>query len=380
VALCVTFVTVVTAGAAAPDFRRPIVYNDQLPYAPGERLAEALSLNKSARYLDTVARTWMQQVSCGACHANFSYFLCRPLLAEEPAPFLSRAREYQESRVANLAHRASDAEVVATAASLVFHDLQTVRQLQPATSKVLSQMWSLQTSDGSWRKGGCGSFPPAENDRYYIATLAAVAVGLAPDGYAQTTEARAGLAKLRSYFQRAQPPDLHHQAMLMWASRYLDGLMSPAQREATVKALRSAQRTDGGWSFETLRPNRGQYYYPSVTESDGYGTGFAVFMLRQAGVAADRPEITRGLQWLRSQQRASGRWFTPSPDAHIPSDFGGYGTRDLYIMNIGTAFAVLALKAGEGKDLYPGGHLVKFPVPRQHGLALRLNMLDGVGR
>jgi len=70
--------------------------------------------------------------------------------------------------------------------------------------------------------------------------------------------------------------------------------------------------------------------------SDGYGTGFVVYVLRQAGVPTDRREIVRGVNWLMSNQRASGRWFSPSPDANQRPEAGN-GSRDLYVMNMGPA-------------------------------------------
>ena len=65
--------------------------------------------------------------------------------------------------------------------------------------------------------------------------------------------------------------------------------------------------------------------------------GFVVFVLRHAGIPADRDALKRGVVWLKSNQRESGRWFTKSlnTDTHH------------YISNAGTAFAVLALKACE---------------------------------
>ncbi len=69
--------------------------------------------------------------------------------------------------------------------------------------------------------------------------------------------------------------------------------------------------------------------------SDGYGTGFVVFVLRQAGIKPADESIRRGVQWLRSNQRESGRWFTRS----LNTD------RTNLITNAGTSFAVLALEA-----------------------------------
>ncbi|MHC5541754.1 squalene--hopene cyclase, partial [Singulisphaera rosea] len=54
-----------------------------------------------------------------------------------------------------------------------------------------------------------------------------------------------------------------------------------------------------------------------------------------AGVPARDEALQRGVGWLRSHQRESGRWFTRS----LSND------KFHYIANAGTGFAVLALKA-----------------------------------
>jgi squalene-hopene/tetraprenyl-beta-curcumene cyclase len=69
--------------------------------------------------------------------------------------------------------------------------------------------------------------------------------------------------------------------------------------------------------------------------SDGYATGFAIYVARQAGVPADDKVLQRGIAWLRAHQRVSGRWFTPSLGFH----------RQHLIANAGTAYALLALAA-----------------------------------
>jgi hypothetical protein len=71
--------------------------------------------------------------------------------------------------------------------------------------------------------------------------------------------------------------------------------------------------------------------------SDGYGTGFVVYVLRRAGLTADDARLQRGIAWLKANQRESGRWFTRS----LNKD-GKH-----FISHAGTAFAVLALASCE---------------------------------
>ena len=41
-------------------------------------------------------------------------------------------------------------------------------------------------------------------------------------------------------------------------------------------------------------------------------TGLAVLVLREAGVPANDPRLQKGVQWLLTNQRESGRWWTRS--------------------------------------------------------------------
>jgi squalene-hopene/tetraprenyl-beta-curcumene cyclase len=182
-----------------------------------------------------------------------------------------------------------------------------------------------------------------EHDDYYGATLGALAAGLAPEGYAKSDAAKPGLDKLRGYLAKTPAPDLHHRAMLLWASTKVDGLLAADRQQAIVAELKAAQRADGGWCLPALgqykRRDEAKSPNDPAAPSDGYATGLAVYVLRQAGVPAADPAVAKGAAWLRSNQRESGRWFTRS----LNTDQGNRH----YIANAGTAFAVLALVACE---------------------------------
>lgn len=310
---------------------------------PDEPMAKAVSFEKSAEFLDHQSKAWTAIKKCGTCHTNYPYLMVRGQLGGDLSA-LKEVRGFFENRIANWDSGKKedapkrDTEVIATASALAIQDALTTGKLHPLTRKALDKMWALQQPTGAWNWLKCG-WPPLEHDDYYGVVYSAIAVGHAPDNYAETEQAKKGLEGMRKYFINNPPPSLHHKVMLLWASQKLPDLMSEKLRASTIKELRAAQKSDGGWSLPMLgdwvgwdeRPNdRG-------AASDGYATGLVIYVLRNAGIPKDDESIQKGLAWLKSNQRESGRWFTKS----INSD------KYHFITHAGTAYAVMALKACE---------------------------------
>jgi squalene-hopene/tetraprenyl-beta-curcumene cyclase len=328
----------------------------EAPPAPGanqaaEPLAKSFSLDSAVKFLDTAATHWQTTHKCFTCHTNYAYLIARPAVDRVPlAPPVRPEHDadaHQTIRTAleDLVEKRWpkngprwDAEVVMTAAVLAINDAATTKKLHPTTRKALDRMWTVQRADGgvSWLK--C-DWPPMESDDDFGIAMIALAAGAAPEKYIETPAAKKGLEKLRGYVTKNPPPTVHHKAMLAWASSYVPDLLSDGDRRNLVKELRSLQRADGGWSLPSLGNwQRADKTPQDVKTSDGYGTGFVVFILRQSGVPAGDPAVQRGIAWLKSNQRKSGRWFTRS--LHQDNKH--------YISHAGTAFAVMAL-ASEGK-------------------------------
>jgi squalene cyclase len=79
--------------------------------------------------------------------------------------------------------------------------------------------------------------------------------------------------------------------------------------------------------------------------SEGYATGLALHALIGAGVPADRPEMAKGLAWLRSHQRADGTWPGVSVNKERdPATFTGK-----LMIDAATAFAARALVESESR-------------------------------
>ncbi|MFO0813498.1 MAG: hypothetical protein U0796_09780 [Gemmatales bacterium] len=222
---------------------------------------------------------------------------------------------------------------MATGSILAINDAATTGTLHPLTKLALDRMWTVQRADGGWNWLKC-EWPPMESDDHYGATLAAIGVGSAPDNYSQSPLAQAGMTKLRKYFKEQEPKFAHHRAMLLWADSKVSGLVSPDDRKKWIDELLSLQKPDGGWNSATLgKWKRHDGKEQDVKTSDGYGTGFVVFVLRRAGLPADNQQIQLGVKWLRENQRESGRWFARSL----------FKDNKHYLSHAASAFAIMAL-------------------------------------
>src|SRR5262249_11933780 len=139
--------------------------------------------------------------------------MARPVLKDQPSAAHAEVRKFFEDRVAHWDRGQPgdkprwDAEVVATASLLALTDARTTGTLHPRPRQALDRMWTLQQKDGGWTWLKC-NWPPFEHDDYFGAVLGALGAGVAPQAYAQTEKAEAGLERLRAYFKANPPPNV----------------------------------------------------------------------------------------------------------------------------------------------------------------------------
>jgi len=319
-----------------------------------EPFADAFSPEKAARYLDTASLHWQKSRNCAACHVNMGYMYARPALSsflKDSGEVRGLFEEYVTKRWKKKIPRDVQ-EIVVVASGLTFNDLQTTGRLAPVTRQALRAMWDFQRDDGGWNWRNDG-YPPIEYDEHYGVTLAALITGIAPDRYADTKEARKGLDGIRRFLSSNPPVSLHHRAMIAWASCYVGDLMKDQQRAQTLSELLVLQLPDGGWStpglladWNGLKRKDGKPH--DMKTSDAYATGFTIIVARELGMASKDQQLIRGIDWLLSNQRVSGKWFCRSPATDSRH----------YFSNFGSAFAILALQAC---DKLPGWPLSKRP-------------------
>jgi squalene-hopene/tetraprenyl-beta-curcumene cyclase len=305
------------------------------PNRADEPLRKEFSLTAAANFLDASSADWWKNRQCFTCHTNFSYLLARPGLKRSLPDELNVRQQLEDLVEKRWTEKGPrwDAEVVMSGAILAQHDAATTGRLHATTRKALDRIWTVQREDGGFNWLKC-NWPPMESDDHYGATVALIGVGAAPENYAGTAQAGAGVLRLKKYLAANPPPTVHHKLMVLWAASYHSGLLTDELRKTWLEEVSLLQRPDGGWNVASLGNwTRDDDSPQDLRSSDGYATGLVTYVLRRSGTTADDVRIVQAIAWLKANQRESGRWFTRSL----------FKDSKHYLTHAGTAMAVLAL-------------------------------------
>jgi squalene-hopene/tetraprenyl-beta-curcumene cyclase len=330
---------------------------DAAPYAAytANDPAGEFNIERAAQFMDGVAVKWGAKHGCVTCHTN-GHYLIAPARIFKGRPAANAVREFAEDWVRAWSDVGlPDTEiVVAPAAFLAINNVQMEGVLRPTTLEALDVAWSLQSAEGHWPNWVKCNWPPFEQDDHYGVTLMAIAMGMSPERYTAVDPARTGIAGMLAYLRSHEAEEVHHRAMMLWAGKFYDGLITDAQRTQWIEELLALQKSSGGWAsgdlgrwrqrapesgdIAALDPELLEREYPPVMidpNGDGYGTGFVTFVLLQAGVPQSHPQIRKSIDWLESNQQADGKWFTNSLRNEVwTSNF---------LTHTGTVFALKAL-------------------------------------
>ena len=333
---------------------------------------------RAASSLDDRLGWWMQWPTaardhgtfCVSCHTAFPYALARPsvrsvLNERAPSPnetrlfenVVTRVRMWRDvepfypdqTRGIPKTAESRGTEAVLNALILVSRDSRS-GTLSEDGRTAFSNLWAQQmrTGDlsGAWAWLNFRYEPwEAPESPAYGAALAALAVGMAPQDYASTPGIQPSLKLLRSYVARKVDGErLLNRVMLLWASTVLPGLLTAEQRDQIVRDAIGKQREDGGWALSSLGTWQRTDGTALDTSSDGYASGLVTFVLGRVATPAMRPQIDRGLQWLREHQdKTTGRWWAASLNKQRdPASDAGQ-----FMSDAATAYAVLALTAAK---------------------------------
>ena len=270
---------------------------------------------------------------------------------------------YTESSGAHKTIQSRGTESVLNALILASGDARN-GALSDDSRTAFDHMWALQekTGDqrGAWPWLDFGNEPfEASDSVYYGASLAAVAVGAAPQNYRAAPDIQNNLKLLGGYLRReSSRQPLIHQVIALWAATKWPGLLAPAQKKSIIESVLGKQQSDGGWGLSSLGWTwRGLTMHslvnlwirsndtPFAGKSDGYATGLIVFVLGQAGVPHEDAHLQRGRSWLlHNQNQSEGFW----PGYSLVNSRDPTSGTGRFMSDAATAYAVLALTATHG--------------------------------
>ena len=274
---------------------------------PETKIANSWDPKAAAAYLDRRQSWWMEwprarrdhETFCVSCHTAVPYALSRSALrtalAEQaPSPnerllldsVTKRVRLWKEvepfykdaDRGPYKSAESRGTESVLNALILSSHARSG--QLSNDAHMAFENMWAEQqiagNQKGAWLWLRFKNEPwEADDSDYFGATLAAVAVGIAPGNYRATPEVQTGLKLLREYLNREFAVQTTiNRVLLLWAAAKLPGLLEPDRQKAIIAELLEKQQADGGWSLSSLSGDWKRADGTSQeTTSDGYATG-----------------------------------------------------------------------------------------------------------
>ncbi len=325
----------------------------------------------AADYLDARQKAWFawpaankgENGVCLSCHTGLTYLLARPALSRAlgesaPTPHETALLDAIKKRIGKKTpqefaptgkepgtSQALGVESVLSALLLASLDARK-GDLSPETEQAFERMWSLQITDGknkgAWIWNLFDLDPWEEPDSmFYGASLAALAVGVAPSGYQSRPDIRENLDALKSYLasQRQSQP-VHNRLLLVWASTKLHGLLAEKERKAILDQVMGCQQSDGGWALASLGPWKTHANAPPSTGSNSYATALVAFVIQQAGVPRKDPAVNRALSWLRSHQDTkTGYWDAKSMNKEYEPD----SMPSQFMRDAATSYASLAL-------------------------------------
>ena len=295
------------------------------------------SIRAAARYLDDGALVWTRERTCVSCHTTGAYLLRRPMLTpllgkpdeEVLADFIKKMpAELPKPRVSDgITYFPLSDRAVWRTAGFVQWDKHVAGKLSEHTDRALRDMLLRLSSHGGYLVLGEVEVPYVTTD-FELTLHAARALVDAPGWLEslQDPDLKQRVDRMKAFLRTSKSRNDYERALRLELAAIMPELVPAEERQAAIAMLWSKQLPDGGWSTRRMSDYRNWRTPMSDTVlklieslpdaanpgSDPYMTAQAIVLLRESGVPAIEPRIRRGIDWLKREQRVSGRWWMHS--------------------------------------------------------------------
>lgn len=369
---CLLAVLLATPGIAwAADPKKPAFQYKtegiEVPAAtPDEPKVKAFgpdTVRAAAKYLDDGAHSWVRDRSCLACHSTGVYMVERSALTKQLGKPSAEVLKDFISRVPMApGEPGGDASPsIWRSSGLASWDRHVEGKLSEHTDRSLRDTVMVLPDDNMYDTIKLIEIPYITT-RFELTVQAMRAMVTAPGWLENLKDPQVltRVERIKKHLREHRPLNDYELALKLQLANLQPDLVSKEDRDAAIAMVWGKQLADGGWSTRRMsellkwrvevhpptdrRPWK-EAMDPTVVAliqnlpdaanpgSDPYMTAFAIVLLRESGVSASDPRIQRGIAWLKSNQRETGRWWMHSLYR------GNYN----YITYISTAQAMRAL-------------------------------------
>lgn len=316
------------------------------------------SVKKALKYLDDGAVAWVRERKCVACHSTGVYLAERTQLTPLFGPPQAEVRQAFAANIPAKPPEASERNGVKVFPDVITSiwrtlglaqwDKYVTGKISAETDRSIRDMLLRQSDNGLWTSSTQVEIPYIRSD-FELSVEALRALKAAPGWLESLTEEnlKNHVEKLKKALSESKPRNDFERVQKLQLFAISPELVSKTEMQLASDILTRLQKPDGGWSTRSFSATAD--WGPTITKaniamidsepdaanpaSDPFMTAFAIVLLRESGTPASDPRIQKGLAWLKSNQRESGRWWMKSL----------YKNTQHYITYIATAQVLRAL-------------------------------------